>query len=92
MLNLFLKIGAIENFDSLGPFMKYIHSLYWSLTTITTVGYGDITPVNGMEMTWVLIFELFNIALMAYSIGTITLIIVKGDTRTGRYLVNKCHI
>ena len=26
--------------------VKYIYSLYWSVTTIVTVGYGDITPQN----------------------------------------------
>ena len=27
----------------------YVDSLYWSLTTLATVGYGDITPCNEME-------------------------------------------
>jgi hypothetical protein len=29
---------------------KYYLSLYWSLATLTTVSYGDITPVNPLEI------------------------------------------
>jgi voltage-gated potassium channel Kch len=36
---------AIANFNE-DWITKYVYSLYFASTTLTTVGYGDITPKN----------------------------------------------
>ncbi|KAK4401140.1 Potassium channel AKT1 [Sesamum angolense] len=44
-------IGAsMENFHDLSLWDRYIVSIYWSITTATTTGYGDLHPVNTGEM------------------------------------------
>ena len=42
---------------------RYIWSVYWALTTLTTVGYGDIIPANDAERLYAMI------ALMASALG-----------------------
>ena len=64
---------------------RYLTSLYWSVTTFTTVGYGDFSPVNSVEQVWGMMYMLSNIILQAWVIGSITLLIVRSDEKTGLY-------
>ena len=64
---------------------RYIFALYWAITTLATVGYGDLSAANPAEAVWATIYMFFNLALGAYVLGTITLIVIKHDERTGRY-------
>jgi len=46
---------------------------------------GDFSPVNTAEQIWGMIYMLLNIVFQAWVIGSITLLIVKGDEKTGLY-------
>ena len=49
--------------------VRYTISLYFVVTTITTVGYGDITPQNPGEMRMCTLLLLWGSCLWAYIIG-----------------------
>ena len=50
---------------SFRPFRLYIDALYWSLTTMTTIGYGDRGPNTESELVFVLFAEVFGLAFFA---------------------------
>lgn len=69
----------------LSAFERYVTTLYWSIVTFTTVGYGDWSPVNSVEQIWGMIYMLINIVIQSWIIGSITLLVVKNDEKTGNY-------
>ncbi len=51
---------------------QYINSLYWAITTMTTVGYGDIAPVNSSEKIIVMMCMVVACLTFSYILGTIS--------------------
>ena len=63
-------VGKIGIQDS-GWVEKYIYSLYFSATTLLTVGYGDIAPTNVKEVSAILVTEFIGIAIFGYAVNKI---------------------
>lgn len=77
---------AIENFQETSLWIRYVTAMYWSITTLTTVGYGDLHPVNTGEMIFDIFYMLFNLGLTSYLIGNMTNLVVHGTSRTRRFV------
>ncbi|KAI0529361.1 hypothetical protein KFK09_001909 [Dendrobium nobile] len=80
--------AAIPNFREASLWIRYISALYWSITTMTTVGYGDLHAVNITEMIFNIFYMLFNLGLTAYLIGNMTNLVVEGTRRTMEFRNN----
>lgn len=73
--------GAIEAYLGAGSSTsgKYLATLYWAVTTLTTVGYGDFLPKTDQERGYAMLAMVIGSAFYGYIIGCITSLITDAD-------------
>jgi CRP-like cAMP-binding protein len=64
---------------------RYVRSLYWSVVTSQTVGFGDIVPVDILETTFVLCFFYVSHVLAQLAIGNLILMVNVYDSAHTKY-------
>jgi hyperpolarization activated cyclic nucleotide-gated potassium channel 2 len=60
--------------------MQYAVSLYWALTTMATIGYGDIYPITELEKVFTMFCMIVACGTFAFMVGSVTSIINGGNT------------
>lgn len=60
-----------------GWYVDYVYAMYFAITTMVTVGYGDITPKQYFELIIVSIIQLVGTAFFGYMINVIGLTVVE---------------
>lgn len=72
------RLGLMrDNFQDL-----YLRSLYWTVTTLATVGYGDITPKTTAEIILAILMMITGVSLYAFAVGNVVSIV--NDLDAGR--------
>jgi hypothetical protein len=86
-------IGAVmPDFREDGLWERYVTCIYWSITTMTTTGYGDLHAQNAREMLFGISYMLFNLWLTAYLIGNMTNLVVHSTGRTRDFVCVIDHL
>lgn len=58
---------------------NYIRALYWTITTITTIGYGDITPTSNEQTLYTMFVQLIGAGMYGYIIGNLASLLANSD-------------
>jgi hypothetical protein len=74
------RLGMIDE-DS---YDLYIHSFYWTLTTVTTVGYGDISAGTTTERAYSLFIMSIGVLMYSFAIGSLTSIVASIDAKNSK--------
>jgi voltage-gated potassium channel len=74
---LVILVGTIVeyNIESKVPntqIKTYLDSLWWCVSTVTTVGYGDIVPVSNLGRTVAIFYMFFGISMVSLMFFVIT--------------------
>ncbi|MEK6797258.1 MAG: ion transporter [Spirochaetota bacterium] len=81
-----IMIGAVEQNRS--PVDQYIRALYWCITTVATIGYGDYYPNHekNAEIIYTIIAQIFGVGMYGYIIGNVSGLIANLDVAKANYL------
>ncbi|GMH86577.1 hypothetical protein TrST_g13891 [Triparma strigata] len=56
--------------DDIGS--RYLAALYWAFTTMTTVGYGDVTPATDGERIYASLIMIMGATVFGYIVGSVS--------------------
>ena len=71
-------LGSTENWvvsDGLYDepvFTQFVGAVYWSVVTVTTVGYGDITETTPFELGYILVIVIFGVLVFTIFLGELS--------------------
>ncbi len=81
-------IWAVENKVNPGEFGTIWHALYFSVVTLSTVGYGDITPLSLWGRVITIAMILSGIALIPWQLGKLIKIIIATSGKKNQLVRN----
>ncbi|CAD8054277.1 unnamed protein product [Paramecium sonneborni] len=67
---------------------QYLTSFYFSIVTMTTIGYGDITPLNLRERIFTICMTVAAVGIFGYSIGNINSIYAEWSRKSYEFRQN----
>eukprot|EP00892_Ulva_mutabilis_P005230 jgi/Ulvmu1/3079/UM015_0119.1 len=68
-------LHTADNLLGQSVYEQYVSALYWALSTVTTVGYGDITPVSAAGKITSMVAMVLGVTLFSYFTGAIATLV-----------------
>ena len=62
-----------------GVWTQYLYSIYWALMILTTVGFGDVTPMNDVERVYTLVSLMLGAFVFGFLLTTVADLLKNAD-------------
>lgn len=73
-----------------GGFKSIPVSIYWAIVTLTTVGYGDISPVTALGQFLASFVMIMGYAIIAVPTGIVTAEMMRPSTQSNTQVCSNC--
>jgi len=80
------SLGSGTAGPSPDPGFDYVRAVYWTITTLATVGYGDITARTPVQMLYAAATMLVGIGFFGYVLGNVTSLFARLDAAREQHL------
>jgi voltage-gated potassium channel len=67
-------------------------SIYWAIVTLTTVGYGDLSPKTALGKTLASIVMILGYAILAVPTGIVTAELTRSQKQLSTQVCPECHV
>lgn len=68
--------------------LEYVRAIYWSFTTLTTVGYGDITAKTIPQMLFTCCIQVIGVGVFGYIISNVASLLSRSDAAREHHMDN----
>ena len=80
-----MQLQSPGQFLGISVFHLYVTSFYWSLVTMSTIGYGDVLPNTLVERIFTIMAMIFGTSVFAYVVGSVCGIVQNLDKRSTEF-------
>ncbi len=81
-----IAVGGMTLVENPDDFTRYISAMYWCITTLTTVGYGDITAKSPWQMLYANGTQIVGVAFFGYVLSNIASLLSRMDAARESHL------
>ncbi len=78
-----LLLGSVSQYQHTPT--AYLRALYWTVTTLTTVGYGDIVPQTNGQTIYTMVIMILGVGVYGYVIGNVSSLLANMDISKANY-------